>query len=85
MQATSFVDVLRSLALARPHERAFTSARGVDGEEEVLTYISLDGRVRAVAAMLQEHHLSGERVVLLYPPGAGYLGVLLARSVVAPS
>ena len=78
MQATSFVDVLRSLALARPHERAFTFARGVDGEEEVLTYISLDGRVRAVAAMLQEHHLSGERVVLLYPPGPDYLVALLA-------
>lgn len=42
-------------------------------------------RVRAVAAMLQEHHLSDEHVVPRYPPGADCLGALFARSVVAPS
>ena len=62
-----------------------------DGErEEVeMTYGELDQRARAIATMLQEYDVEGERVILLYPPGleyiAGFFGCLYAGAIAVPA
>ncbi|GIW93718.1 MAG: fatty acyl-AMP ligase [Pirellulaceae bacterium] len=64
-----------------------------DGEshDESITYRALFERSRAIAAYLQEHGLSGERVMLLYPAErplefvAAFFGCLLAKAVAVPA
>jgi acyl-CoA synthetase (AMP-forming)/AMP-acid ligase II/acyl carrier protein len=70
--ATEFatlVDLLRRRADERPERRTFSFL--VDGEvrEDSLTNRELDVRARAIACLLQERELRGERVLLFYPPG----------------
>lgn len=78
----TLVELLRHRALYQPHDRAFTFL--VDGEQEELhlTYSELDRQARAIAGWLGEQGLSGQRVLLLYPPGldfiAGFFGCLYA-------
>ncbi|HEX5709232.1 MAG TPA: fatty acyl-AMP ligase, partial [Pyrinomonadaceae bacterium] len=61
-----------------------------DGEtnEVSLTYAQLERRARAVGAWLQSSGASGERVLLLYPPGldfvAAFFGCLYAGAVAVP-
>jgi acyl-CoA synthetase (AMP-forming)/AMP-acid ligase II len=62
-----------------------------DGETEgeQLSYGELDRRSRAIASQLQGLGLSGERALLLYPPGLDYLaaffGCLYAGVVAVPA
>lgn len=53
-----------------------------------LTYGQLDVRARALAAVLQERGLAGERILLLYPPGleyvVGFFGCAMAGAVAVP-
>ena len=47
---------------------------GDDGNEvRRLTFAEFDRRVRAVAAELVDRKLTGERVILVYPPGEDFL------------
>jgi acyl transferase domain-containing protein/acyl-CoA synthetase (AMP-forming)/AMP-acid ligase II/acyl carrier protein len=88
-ECTTLVDVLRWRALHQPDRRAYTFL--VDGEtEEVhLAYGELDCRARAIGSLLQDLGASGERVLLLYPPGleyiAAFFGCLYAGAVAVPS
>jgi len=58
-------------------------------ESERLTYAELDQRARQIAAHLKEHGLIGERVLLLQPPGIGYvtafLGCIYAGVIAIPT
>ena len=65
----NFVQRLRHWSTHRPDKDAYCYL--VDGEDDVvcLTYRQFDRRARAVAAELQRRGLTGERVLLLYPPG----------------
>ena len=85
---TTLVDLLRERASHLPAQRAYTFLRDGDGAESHLTYGELDERARAIAAHLQAQGLSGERAVMLYPPGldfiAAFFGCLYARVVAAP-
>jgi amino acid adenylation domain-containing protein/non-ribosomal peptide synthase protein (TIGR01720 family) len=80
---------LRFRALERPEATAFTFL--LDGEEEAghLTFGDLDRQARAVGALLQRRVAPGERVLLLYPPGLGYIaaffGCLYAGAVAVPA
>ncbi len=60
-----------------------------DGEAENITYGDLDRRARAVGALLQSRGLSGERALLLYPPGLDYViafyGCLYAGVIAVPA
>jgi amino acid adenylation domain-containing protein len=86
---SSLIEVLQTRARESPERRAFTFL--IDGEEEGehLTYAELDGRARAIAARLQEAGAAGERVLLLYPPGLGFVaafwGCLYAGAVAVPA
>jgi acyl-CoA synthetase (AMP-forming)/AMP-acid ligase II len=62
-----------------------------DGESDAvtMTYGELDCQARAIAAQLQARATTGERALLLYPPGleyiAGFLGCLYAGVVAVPA
>ena len=62
----------------------------LDGESWVvsLTYGDLDRRARAIAAMLQSLQATGERALLVYPPGlefiCAYFGCLYAGTIGVP-
>jgi natural product biosynthesis luciferase-like monooxygenase protein/amino acid adenylation domain-containing protein len=62
-----------------------------DGERETarLTYAELDGRARAIGALLDEHDARGERVLLLFDAGlefvASFFGCLYAGAVAVPA
>lgn len=83
LSRASFATVLAARAAERPGSTAFVFR---EGDEEVsLTYSELHRRATGVAALLGH----GERVVVLYPPGLGYVealfGCLLAGAVAVPA
>ena len=83
------VQLLRWRALHQPSKRAYTYL--VDGETQELhlTYGELDRQARAIAAELQSRSAKGERALLLFPPGLGYIaaffGCLYAEVIAVPA
>ncbi|HLO87423.1 MAG TPA: condensation domain-containing protein [Nostocaceae cyanobacterium] len=83
------VELLRYRSLVQAEAEAFTFLE--DGEKAVatLTYQELDWQSRAIASQLQALQLTGERALLLYPPGLDYLvaffGCLYAGVVAVPA
>ncbi|MBW4649611.1 MAG: amino acid adenylation domain-containing protein [Kastovskya adunca ATA6-11-RM4] len=86
---STWVDLLRQRTLQQPEQLAFTFLPDGEIEGEQLTYRELDRRSRAIASQLQALGLSGERALLLYPPGLDYLaaffGCLYAGVVAVPA
>ncbi|HSF39289.1 MAG TPA: amino acid adenylation domain-containing protein, partial [Thermoanaerobaculia bacterium] len=84
----TLVDVLREKALRAPEDWAYTFLPEGEAEGARLTWGELDGRARAIAAVLQERGLGGERILLLFPPGldfvAAFFGCLYAGAVAVP-
>jgi acyl-CoA synthetase (AMP-forming)/AMP-acid ligase II len=89
VEFSTLVELLRWRALHQSTRRAYTFL--VDGEtEEVhVTYGELDRQARAIGAQLQRLGASGERALLLYPPGleyiAAFLGCLYGGVVAVPA
>ena len=71
-----FAEVLRRRARAQPDATAFTF-RGDDGESSV-TYAQLDRRAQSLASAIRAAEASGERVLILHPPGLDYVAALFA-------
>jgi amino acid adenylation domain-containing protein/FkbM family methyltransferase len=88
-QCTTVVDIVHYRSSTQPHTQAFTFLEDGETQESTLTYHELDRRSRAIAAQLQGLGLSGERAILLYPPGLDYLsaffGCLYASIVAVPA
>lgn len=88
-ECSTLVDLLSYRSLHQPEQVAFVFLQ--DGETEAArwTYRELDCRSRAIAAQLQTQGLTGERALLLYPPGLDYLaaffGCLYAGVVAVPA
>jgi amino acid adenylation domain-containing protein len=88
-EPATLVELLRRRALSQPDRVAYTFL--VDGEssEASLTYAELDERARAIGARLQATGATGERLLLLYPPGlefiAAFFGCLYAGAVAIPA
>jgi acyl-CoA synthetase (AMP-forming)/AMP-acid ligase II len=61
--------MLRRRACERPERRTFTFLADGEAREASLTNGEPDTRARAIACMLAERGLHGERLLLLYPPG----------------
>lgn len=84
----SIVARLRRYARRLPHQHAYLFL--VDGESKTvhLTYAQLDRKARTIAAYLQQHRLSGQRVLLIFPHGldfiSAFLGCLYAGAVAVP-
>lgn len=86
---STLVDVLRYRTLHQPEQVAFTFLPDGETVGESLSYRELEERSRAIASQLQALGLSGERALLLYPPGLDYLvaffGCLYAGVVAVPA
>jgi acyl-CoA synthetase (AMP-forming)/AMP-acid ligase II len=86
---STLVELFRWRGRNQSHERALVFLEDGEGETQVLTYGDLDRRARAVAAYLQAHGATGNRVLLLHPSGAefitSFLGCLYARAVAVPA
>ena len=86
----TLIDLLRYRADHQPRRRAYTFLADAEVAESSVDYGELDRRARHVAARLQTLGVkSGERVLLLYPPGleyvAAFLGCLYAGVVAVPA
>ena len=86
---STWVDLLRYRALHQPNQLAFTFLQDGEIAAASLTYQALDQHSRAIAGQLQSLGLTGERALLLYPPGLDYLcaffGCLYAGVVAVPA
>lgn len=85
---TTLIDSLRYWTEQQPQEVAYYYTDG-EGEETSLTYEQFDGHARAIAARLVDLGMSGERALLLYPPGLEFIvawfGCLYAGVVAVPA
>ncbi|QXJ21820.1 AMP-binding protein [Actinomadura graeca] len=81
----TLIDVLRWRACEQPDRRTYTFLTDGETDEACITNAELDAKARAIAAVLRERGLGGERALLLYPPGldliAAVFGCLYAGTV----
>jgi acyl-CoA synthetase (AMP-forming)/AMP-acid ligase II/acyl carrier protein len=86
---STIVELLRYRSVEQANTAAFTFLHDGEAQEVTLTYQELDHHSRAIASELQILGLSGERALLLYPPGIDYLpaffGCLYAGVVAVPA
>ncbi|MEO7359695.1 MAG: aminotransferase class I/II-fold pyridoxal phosphate-dependent enzyme, partial [Gemmatimonadaceae bacterium] len=85
----TFVDVLEYRARQQSTQVAFRYLQG-DGVEKIsITYAALQQRARAVAVQLSQQIVTGDRVMILVPPGldyiAAYFGCLYAGAIAVPA
>ena len=87
-QASTLIDVLRSRSQVEPRKTVYRFLADGETEQESITYEQLDRKCRAIGSELQQHGLSDERALLLYPPGieyiAAFFGCLYARVIPVP-
>jgi acyl-CoA synthetase (AMP-forming)/AMP-acid ligase II/acyl carrier protein len=85
---STLVDLLRTRASALGDRPAFGFISGRDEEELCVTYRELDERAMAIGAELQALAGSGERALLIFPPGldfvAAFFGCLYAGITAVP-
>ncbi|NEO37006.1 MAG: fatty acyl-AMP ligase [Moorea sp. SIOASIH] len=85
----NLVELLRYRALTQPDQIAYTFLEKGEKETDLLTYQVLDQRSRAIASQLQSLGATGERALLVYPPGidfiAAFFGCLYAGVIAVPA
>jgi acyl carrier protein len=85
---TSLIDAMQYWSDIQPDDTAYIFTDG-EAEETRLTFSQFNQRVRSIARRLVEEKLSGERILLLYPPGleyvAAYFACLAAGAVAVPA
>jgi 8-amino-7-oxononanoate synthase/acyl carrier protein len=85
---STLIDSLRYWTEQQPQEVAYFYTDG-EAEETSLTYEQFDRHARAIAARLADLKLTGERALLLYPPGLEFIvawfGCLYAGVVAVPA
>ncbi|WP_067574787.1 fatty acyl-AMP ligase [Nocardia acidivorans] len=75
---TPLSDCVREHARTRGERRAVVFLAEDGSEVEQLTYAELDRRARAIAVSLGDMGMTGERAMLLYPPGAEFACAFIA-------
>src|SRR6185503_16852896 len=87
--AHTLIELLARRAMRQAHRPAYTFLPEGEAEQGLLTYGELEERVRSVGAALAKIGISGERVMLLFPPGLDYIvsffGCLYAGAVAVPA
>jgi acyl transferase domain-containing protein/acyl-CoA synthetase (AMP-forming)/AMP-acid ligase II/acyl carrier protein len=85
---STFVEILRKRALSQSEEIVYTFLSDGETASDCLTYQALHKRAQAIAVSLQSYRTTGERALLLYPPGlefvAAFFGCLYAGVVAVP-
>src|SRR5262245_32807784 len=71
-------EILRRRAADEPNRRAYSFLVGGETEAIDITYGELDRRARAIAAQLREVCAPGANVLLIHPPGIGFIVGLFA-------
>jgi acyl-CoA synthetase (AMP-forming)/AMP-acid ligase II len=88
IEFSSFAEVLRHRAAKKPNDLAYVFLPDRGGERISLTFADLHARARAVAGNLIERGQTGDRAVLLFPPGLDFLvaffGCVLAGVIAVP-
>ncbi|MBI5301745.1 MAG: amino acid adenylation domain-containing protein [Chloroflexi bacterium] len=83
------VDLLQRKSFPQPHRKIYTFLDDGETQESYLTQDALDCRARAIGATLERLRATGQRALLLYPPGleyiAGFFGCLYAGAVAVPA
>ncbi|WP_071189193.1 condensation domain-containing protein [Trichormus sp. NMC-1] len=86
---STVVELLRYRCLEQLNTEAFTFLPDGEAQAKSLTYQELDCQSRTIASQLQVLNLTGQRALLLYPPGLDYLaaffGCLYAGVVAVPA
>lgn len=86
---TSLVDILQWRAKDQPHQLAFRFLADGEKDEVVLSYYELDRHARSIGALLQSSVKTGDRVLLLLPPGLDFIvsffACLYANIIVIPA
>jgi natural product biosynthesis luciferase-like monooxygenase protein len=77
-QPATLVDLLCWRAAEQPNRLAYTFLADGESQETRLTYGELDRCARSGAALLRSLGVSGERVLLFYPPGLDYIAAFFA-------
>src|ERR1051325_8679620 len=85
----SIVQLLRHRARIQPEQIAYVFLENGETKSDILTSRQLSESARAVAATLQKIAATGDRVLLLYPPGldfiSAFMGCLYAGIVAVPA
>ncbi|HVF55637.1 MAG TPA: amino acid adenylation domain-containing protein, partial [Pyrinomonadaceae bacterium] len=89
LKPRTVVELLRLRVQDGPERAAYRFLSDGETEQERITYGELDARARRIAAVLKSAGASGERALLLYPPGldyvAAFFGCLYAGVVAVPA
>jgi acyl-CoA synthetase (AMP-forming)/AMP-acid ligase II len=89
VRGDNLVAVLAARAEREPNTEAYVYLANGHEESHVITYAELGLRAQAVADRLLELRATGERVLLVFPPGLDFvvalLGCFLARAVAVPA
>ncbi|MEM7348635.1 MAG: AMP-binding protein, partial [Chloroflexota bacterium] len=85
----TLVGQLREHVVVKPEHTVLSFLEDNGTSEKPLTIQSLDQQARTIGAALQHLGATGERVLLVYPPGldfiAGFFGCLYAGAVAVPA
>ena len=73
----TLVSLIRGHALGSPDKTALRFLGDKDEDVLALSYADIDRSARAVAARLQAAGATGERALVLHPPGPAYISALL--------
>lgn len=73
---STFVELLRWRSSRQPDRQIYTFLADAEAEEARLSYKELDQKARKIAYLLQSMEATGERALLLYPPGPEYVAAL---------
>jgi amino acid adenylation domain-containing protein len=88
MNHSTLVELLRSRARKQPDRASYIFLADGELEEDSISYRELDRRARSIASSLQSLRLTGERVLLLYPPGlefiTAFFGCIYAGVIAVP-
>ncbi|ELS02022.1 acyl-CoA synthetase (AMP-forming)/AMP-acid ligase II [Xenococcus sp. PCC 7305] len=87
--ADTLIDILQYRASSQPDQTIYTFLVDGETEEITLTYKQLNQKAKAIAAGLQSLGAPQERILLLYPPGLGFIeaffGCLYAGAIAIPA
>ncbi|MCX6235545.1 MAG: AMP-binding protein [Bacteroidetes bacterium] len=72
----TLTDILKLRAQETPGKTAYIYLLDGETEEVVITYQELDRKARTIAATLLEGGMTGERALMLYPPGPEFIFAL---------
>jgi acyl-CoA synthetase (AMP-forming)/AMP-acid ligase II len=85
---STLVSALRLRADVQGNTTAYTFLGDGETDEENITWAEIDSSAQAIAVTLQESGLSGQRVLLIFPPGnefiCAFFGCLYAGCVAVP-